>query len=77
MWARRDVPSFHGPGRTSGGYLYGGSIIKLRHPPARVPASDIHELRLSRHGAAGVPLLWTLLVYYMWACTSTVKPLGL
>ena len=51
----RGEPGFHGPGRTSGGYPYRGSIIKLRHPPARVPASDIHGLRLSRHGAAGVP----------------------
>ena len=54
MSARRGEPGYHGPGRTSRGYPYRGSIIKLRHPPAQVPASDIHRLRLSRHGAAGV-----------------------
>ena len=29
--------------------------MKLRHPPARVPASDIHGLCLWCRGAAGVP----------------------
>ena len=28
---------------------------ELRHPPARIPASDIHGLRHSRRVAAGVP----------------------
>ena len=55
MWAKRGEPGYHDPGRTSGGYPYRGSIIKLRHPPARVPASDTHGLRLSRRGATGVP----------------------
>ena len=54
MWARRGEPGYHGPGRTCGGYPYRGSIIKLRHPPARVSASDTRGLRLSRHGAAGI-----------------------
>ena len=55
MWAKRGEPGYYGPGRTSGGYPYRGSRIKLRHPAARIPASDIHGLRLSHHGAAGVP----------------------
>ena len=55
MWARRGDPGNHGPGRTFAGYPHWGSIIKLGHLPARVPASDIHGLRLSRHGAAVVP----------------------
>ena len=33
----------------------GGPITKLRHPPAGIPASDIHGLRHSRRVAAGVP----------------------
>ena len=57
MWARRGEPGYHGPGRTSGGYPYKGSIIKLRHPAARVLASVMHGLCLSRRGAAGVPPL--------------------
>ena len=65
MWARRGEPSHHGPGRTFGGYPYRGSINKLRHPPARVPASDIHGLRLSRHGAAGVPPVDPLGILYV------------
>ena len=32
-----------------------GSITKLRHPPTRIPASEIHGLRHSRRVAAGVP----------------------
>ena len=47
MWARRDEPGYHGPGRTSGGYPYKGLITKLRHPSARIPASEIHGLCLS------------------------------
>ena len=65
MWARRGEPGFDGPGRTSGGYPYKGSIIKLRHPPARIPASDIHGLRLSRHAAAGVPPVDPLGILYV------------
>ena len=65
MWATRGQPGFHGPGRTSGGYPYKGSMIKLRHPPARVPAGDDHGLRLSRHGAAGVPPVDPLGTLYM------------
>ena len=38
-----------------GGYPYRGSIIKLRHPPAQIPPSDIHWLRHSRRVAASVP----------------------
>ena len=34
-----------------------GSITKLRHPPARIPASDIHGLFLSCCGEAGIPLV--------------------
>ena len=30
-------------------------MIKLRHPPSRILASDIHGLCLSRRRAAGVP----------------------
>ena len=55
MWARSGAPGYYGPGRASGGYPYRGSITKLRHPPARIPASDIHGLRHSRRVAAGVP----------------------
>ena len=55
MWAKCGEPGYHGPGRTSGGYPYRGSIIKLRHPPARVRTSDIHGLCLSCRRAAGVP----------------------
>ena len=55
MWARRGGLGYHSPGRACGGYPWRGSIIKLRHPPARIPASDIHGLRHSRRGAAGVP----------------------
>ena len=65
MWATRSQPRFYGPGRTSGGYPYRGSIIKLRHPPARVPASDVHGLRLSRHGTAGVPPVDPLGILYV------------
>ena len=65
MWVRRGEPGYHGPGRTSGGYPYKGSIIKLRHPPARVPTSDIHRLRLSRHGAAGVTPVNPLRILYV------------
>ena len=54
MWARRGGPGYHGLGRASGGYPYKGSRIKLRHPPARIPASDIHGLRHPRRGPAGV-----------------------
>ena len=32
-----------------------GSITKLRHPPARIQANDIHGLCLSRCGVAGIP----------------------
>ena len=39
----------------SGGYPYRGSIIKLRHPPARIPACEIHGLRHSCRVAASVP----------------------
>ena len=55
MWARRGAPGYHSPGRASSGYPYRGSITKLRHPPARIPTSDIHGLRHSRRVAAGVP----------------------
>ena len=55
MWARRGELGYHGPGRTSGGYPCSGLITKLRHPPARIPANDIHGLCLSCHGVAGIP----------------------
>ena len=62
MWAIRGELGYHGPGPTSGGYPYMGSIIKLRHPPARYPASDIHRLRL---WAGGVPPVDPLGVLYV------------
>ena len=31
--------------------------MKLRHPPVRMPASDIHGLCLSCRGAAAIPLV--------------------
>ena len=68
MWARLGGPGYHGPGRASGGYPYRGSIIKLRHPPARIPASDIHGLRHSRRGAASVPLVDPPDILYVGAC---------
>ena len=55
MRAAWGEPGNHGPGRTCGGYLYRGSITKLRHPPARIPASDIHGLCLSCCVVDGIP----------------------
>ena len=63
-----DLHGYHGPGRASGGYPYRGSIIKLRHPPARIPASDIHGLRHSRRGAANVPRVDPVDILYVGAC---------
>ena len=48
-------PGNHGPGRNFGGYPYKGWKIKLRHPPARIPASHIHESCLSCRGLACIP----------------------
>ena len=42
-----------------------GSITKLRHPPARIPASDIHGLRHSRRVAAGVPPVDPQVILYV------------
>ena len=55
MGQMRCTPGYHSPGRACGGYPYRGSIIKLRHPAARIPTSDIHGLRHSRRVAASVP----------------------
>ena len=43
-------------------------MIKLRHPPARIQASDIHGLRHSRRGAASVPIVDPLDILYVGAC---------
>ena len=55
MWARRGEPGYHSPRRACGVYPYRGSITKLRHPPPRIPASDIHGLCHSSSGVTGIP----------------------
>ena len=64
MWARRGERGYHGPVRTSGGYPYSGSITKLRHPVARIQASDIHGLCLSCCGVAGIPPVDPCVILY-------------
>ena len=52
-----------------------GSITKLRHPLARIPASDNHGLCLSRCGLAGIPPVDPRDILYERVCTNTTGQL--
>ena len=39
--------------------------LNLRHPPARIPATNIHELCLSCYGVAGIPPVDPLGILYV------------